>query len=191
MFQQTDAWSLARLMLVKNGSGEVVPAYGAMRITGVTNDVYDIAKPNSNSIEPAMLLINGPGEIPIGAEGHGTQATPVRAACTGTPAADESWGTATGTWTLATGQTGFRAWGGVVAGSAIFARVSGASSPCTDPGSPPEGWTDAGPQCYVDLIQKRCNASVNEYRLIRLFLSDGQFVTWTGPWGTTNPPTPP
>lgn len=62
---------------------------------------------------------------------------------------------------------------------------------CDDPGTPPGGWTESSSVCYFDIIETRCNSGTTEYRRVRIFNLCGRFRSWTGAWGTSNPPSEP
>lgn len=107
-----DPSSAIRWLEVANGSGEVIPAYGVMRITGYADGAITVAKPNADDMDPAVLIVNSHVEIAVGENGFGTQDGPMLAAYTGgTPAFNDKAGTTSGAWTLTKDKTGFLALG--------------------------------------------------------------------------------
>lgn len=95
-----------------NNSGEDVPAYGVMRITGLTllggvQAVLVIAKPNTTS-QP-FYLVNGPVRCKAGAYGEGTwlEASGTVKYSSGHPNYGNNWGPTNDDWGLVSGRSGF------------------------------------------------------------------------------------
>jgi hypothetical protein len=193
MFAPTDLLSQRTWLPVKNANAAEAPAYALLRVTGIgTDGVVTVDQSDADDKDPTMLLVNGPAKIPAGQYGQATVGQWERALYDtgdGTPALGEDWGAGNASWKLRKGKVGFKAWGGVDSGSAVFARP--ASFPCHDPGAPPGGWTASDDACYADFTDRRCTDGVTEYQLVRLFTVNGKFRTWSGPWGTTFPPDTP
>jgi hypothetical protein len=120
MFEPTDTLSQVRWLDVSNDSGEDIPAYAVMRVTGYDSDTgaFLVGKPDANDIDPTVLLVNGPGPIPTDEFGRGTKDYPILAAVTSGSAAAEV-GTVSGSWSLATSHKGFRLWQDVSGGVAV------------------------------------------------------------------------
>lgn len=107
---RVDVSSDQRVFPVVNLSGDEVPAYGVMLMTGLYDGAIAITKPIADDMEPAVLLVNGPGVIPDGKRGTGTFDGPMIVlyeTSDGTPAAYEEWGTALSSWTLHKNKVGF------------------------------------------------------------------------------------
>lgn len=98
-----------RYLRVKNTTSEEIPPFAAMRMTGVTLGVIDVAKPDTDS-ETSTILFNGPVKIAAGTEGVGTRTFPLTAAYDtgdGTPAVEGKWGAASGSWKLRSAKKGY------------------------------------------------------------------------------------
>ena len=98
-----------RWLRVNNTTSEEIPVFAAMRMTGVTDGVIDVAKPDTDS-ETSTILFNGPVVIPAGKEGLGTRTFPLTAAYDtgdGTPASEAKWGAASGGWKLRSAKKGY------------------------------------------------------------------------------------
>jgi len=101
-----------RRLRVSNGSGEVIPPHALMRATGNDADgLLVVDKPDGNSL--THLLVNGPLPIAADATGLATFDEPVPVAYDDahTPAVGDTWGSASGSWLLTHGQTGWRVMG--------------------------------------------------------------------------------
>jgi hypothetical protein len=104
---------------VKNNNAAQVPAYGIMRITGVSvvntgRVVITVDQPNAYG-DIGTCLINGPTPIPSGLYGMGTRMGIITAYYDngdGTPAFGDFWGPRTGTWKLKKNTGGFFCLGG-------------------------------------------------------------------------------
>lgn len=104
---------------VRNDSGEEIPAYGLMRITGVeTVDGvlwYVVNKPNT-TFQP-FYVVNLGVALAINATGFGIIDGPVEALyTTGAPVYSEAWGVKPGQWNLERYYPGFRVLGGTTSG---------------------------------------------------------------------------
>lgn len=101
---------------VSNASGEVIPAFAAMRVTGVgTDGIFTVAKPNTND-QTSRIFFNGPVKIAVGEKGNGTPSFPCKAAFDtgdGTPSAGDEWGVENNGWKLRNARSGFLIVGGV------------------------------------------------------------------------------
>lgn len=99
--------------LFRNNSGETIPPFSVMRITGAeslaTGLRMIVAKPNDAF--KTHYLINGPYAVLDGDDGRGTtlaQADNVAYnSSSGTPAVDEEWGAKEDQWTLQKNRPGF------------------------------------------------------------------------------------
>jgi len=135
MIQVISPVAAIRFLECQNGSGEVIPAFAVMRVTGVTDNVLQVAKPNAASDTKAV--VNGPTPIPIAGKGNATYDSPyfvLYETADGTPAFGESWGTENGSFKLRKGNDGFSGIGGATAGRALFASkgmMGGASASLT------------------------------------------------------------
>lgn len=108
-----DLFAGDRWIAVTNVSGEEIPAFAPMRITGIdlTNEVK-VDKPNAEGMP--QVLINGQTPIPVDGVGQATYTFPayvLHDAVDGSPVAGESWGTAAGEWKLRKHKAGFFACG--------------------------------------------------------------------------------
>lgn len=101
----------------RNASGEVIPPFSVMRITGAENTTtpdgalrYVCAKPNSTFC--TRYMVSGPFATPAGSK-DGICTTLSEAGYVaynsgaGTPALDEEWGAKTGQWTVEKNRPGF------------------------------------------------------------------------------------
>lgn len=113
-----------------NGSGETIPPFSVMRITGATNNhgeiTFTVAKPNATTY--TAYLVSGPFAVPAGKEGICTTLTQAGyvAYDTGeTPSVGEEWGPTNGQWTVIQGATGFFICGGakLTAGVNVVAAI--------------------------------------------------------------------
>lgn len=114
-------------MQVRNDSGEVIPAFGIMRITGVAlvklQAIIKVDKPNSYGGREGRCLVNGP--YPIAIDGYGeAQSGPVvgiyfDTADSATPAVGELWGPIDSSWKAKKYVPGFRIVGLSEAGANI------------------------------------------------------------------------
>jgi len=98
-----------RWILVTNGAAEAIPGHALVRVTGSTADGgFTVAQPNADNLPNLMVM--GPMGIEVGGVGIATfdEPTPVRYNDAATPAAGETWGSASGSWLLTTGKTGWR-----------------------------------------------------------------------------------
>ncbi len=100
---------------VYNDSGEEIPAFGIMRMSGIDDlGVLKVAKPNTDG--QTDVLVNSPVPIPIGKYGQGHRNSPcaVYYDTANTPAAAETWGAAASSWKLTKNKAGGKIIGGVV-----------------------------------------------------------------------------
>ena len=154
-----------RYVVCKNNSGEEIPAFAVMRVTGVTDEVLQVAKPNAASDTKAA--VNGPTPIPIGGHGNATYDSPffvLYDTGDGTPTFGDMWGTESGSWKLRAANDGFCALGGAVAGHAWF---SSGGSMGGGTGTLTVEETDGAP-------------SVANVSLLRFDPADGYVVSTTG-----------
>jgi hypothetical protein len=114
----------------RNDSGETIPAYAAMRVTGVVTaasvPVITVAKPSSTF--QGLYLVNGP--LPVASSGEipsfGTwadQAGFVLYDDANTPAMGEEWGPYDGSWEIKKYRYGFTILGGATGGSTDIVGV--------------------------------------------------------------------
>lgn len=114
----------------RNASGETIPPFSVMRITGATNNhgeiTYTVHKPNTSF--KTNYLINGPIAVTNDKDGLGTtlaQAGYVAyREAAGTPALDEEWGAKNGQWTLEKNRPGFIIHGGTKLTAGVNAVVA-------------------------------------------------------------------
>lgn len=118
--------SAIRWLPCRNNSGEVVPAFGVVRITGAdTKGIITVAKPNIAS--DVNTLVNGPVPIGNGNIGLCTAESPADVlyeTADGTPALGEAWGSGSGTFKLRKNNTGYMIVGGVTAGRVLASRAA-------------------------------------------------------------------
>lgn len=125
MINVTSALASVRFVLCQNTSGEVIPAFAVMRITGFSNGALQVAKPNAASM--TKVAINGPAAIEIAGFGNATLDSPyfvLYETGDGTPVLGDAWGTENGGWKLRAANEGFCAIGGASGGRALFASGS-------------------------------------------------------------------
>lgn len=107
---------------IKNDSGAIIPAYGLVRLTGVTVVVtgglpklyYTVSKPNAFGSQ-YDVWVNGPDEIAIGGTGFAQSSEPYLASYEtgdGTPAFGELWGPRNNEWVARKNTGGFKVLGG-------------------------------------------------------------------------------
>ncbi len=96
-----------------NGSGQTVPAFAAIQVTGADKSgLLTCAQPVANGCD---VLINGPLPVSSGGRGVCTWDTPnwvLYDPNTGTPAQGQAWGAMAGSWLLGKGFAGFICYGG-------------------------------------------------------------------------------
>jgi len=114
-----------RWLPFRNDSGEKAPGGALLRPTGVidhdSSAVLTVAKPNASS---GLHYINSIFEVEDGEYGNCSRDTPIFAYYDdgGTPALNEEWGPASGSWKLTEDGLGFVVVGGA-AGSGTSAKV--------------------------------------------------------------------
>lgn len=96
---------------VYNNSGETIPAFAPMRISGMVASTFEfsVSKPNANDAV-SNILFNGPVEIPSGSYGMATADMPATVrydTADGTPSNGDEWGVASGGWYLKNARAGF------------------------------------------------------------------------------------
>jgi hypothetical protein len=140
-FDQTHLASV-RWLPAKNVSGEDVPAFAVVRITGFTDEgVFEVDKPDGSDAEYAL---NGPG--PMSATGYGTVTRdyPNWALFDDGPdddefpAVGEEWGPEEDSWKLHSGGTGFAIHGEPIGEETrvlVSALSAGGEGEPTDPGA--------------------------------------------------------
>lgn len=109
---------------VRNDSGEIVPAFGIMRITGSTiltynngTTVYTLTIDKPNTTFERIYLVNGPEPIPAASNSYGAGNLcdlPYRAlydTADGTPDVGQWWGAYPSSWKLRRHCYGFYIWG--------------------------------------------------------------------------------
>jgi hypothetical protein len=120
----TGEWALIVLganparIIVRNDSGETIPAHGVMRVTDVVDEdgveIHEVAKPNNDF--KSRYLVNTDSPIAADKSGFGTWLSEsgkvLYNASAGTPAVDEEWGAKSGQWSLEKYRPGFLVTGG-------------------------------------------------------------------------------
>lgn len=110
MRQPRDGIDQIAWLPVHNGSGETIPAFAAMRISGLqTTGEFTVAKPNTNDAVN-NIIFNGPCEIPNGLKGIATADMPAAVrydTADGTPVNGDEWGVAASDWKLRNARSGF------------------------------------------------------------------------------------
>lgn len=97
----------------RNDSGETVPAYGVMRVTGsaVIDGTFYILIGKPNNTFQRLYLVNGGSEVLNGATATGTWLNDTENVLydqnDGTPAGENEWGAWPGQWSLRKGRLGF------------------------------------------------------------------------------------
>ncbi len=119
---------LARIR-VHNDAGATIPAWGVMRITGVTtvNDAWRITVAKPNTAIQRAYLVNGPTDIATSADGWGTYLTHAAHVLyddSETPAIGEEWGPQDDAWTLRKNHWGFVIVGGNTGSSPVKRTVA-------------------------------------------------------------------
>lgn len=135
MFTPTDPASSIRWFSVSNTHNTAAPPFAVMQITGVDTDTGAVTVTRPTGDGKTGVVFNGPVEIPAGGRGNATADPPMLAAYdggTGTPSVGDLWGTATSSWLLAAGNSGFVALGDVDSDNEIgLFRPSGAAETTT------------------------------------------------------------
>lgn len=130
MNPRRDSENDIRYLDVHNASGEAIPAFSVVMVTGdVTEDgLIEVDQPDEVSLPPAKLMFTGPSEIPADGEGAATRDWPAR--CTCDALSGDSYGTAADSWELVSGNSGFQAWGTASEddGSQLFVAEGGGSA---------------------------------------------------------------
>lgn len=122
---------------VYNTTAETIPSGALARVTGVTDGVFQLAKPNADS--DTTVIVVGRHAIPADRYGRGTFDPRVIAAydyADDTPAAGDQMGSANGSWYLTAGNTGFYVIGGGGNGLVNAIRVQVASPLSSGSGVP-------------------------------------------------------
>lgn len=117
-----------KLVQFRNTSGEEIPAYGCMRVTGAELKaglpLITVAKPDTTFHR--LYLVNGPLRVGSDSNARGVGTWLEEAGYvlyeSGTPAVDESWGPKASQWSLAKWRYGFTIVGGL-AGTGSGIRV--------------------------------------------------------------------
>lgn len=125
-------------MPADNGTSEAIPSHGLARVTGVTNGVLQLAKPNADG--DRYVVVVSDILVPPDKSGEVTYDPCVIAAydpADGTPAVGEQWGAASGSWRLRKNKAGFRVVGG--AGNGLVNVVREAGSPLSSGSGVPSG----------------------------------------------------
>lgn len=123
-----------RQVQFRNTSGEVIPAYGVMRVTGAEVKaglrILTVAKPSATF--QRLYLVNGPTRVGSGGDARGVGTWLEEDGYvlyeSGTPAYGESWGPKAGQWSLAKWRYGFTVVGGL-AGTGAGIRVVAKQEP--------------------------------------------------------------
>ena len=102
--------------LCLNASGAIIPTYGVGKISAIdANGIRSIVKPTVDS--ETELMFSPKSGVPVGGYFYGTPPFDGLGAVTGTPAIGDEIGAVSGSWLMATGQTGFKC-NGAVGGAA-------------------------------------------------------------------------
>jgi hypothetical protein len=109
MFSRTDEQSDIRWLPVKNTAGTDAPSYGVMKVTGrdAATGAVTVTRPDADSLNPSLLLVNGPGIIPASKFGMGSRDFPLLASVATGGLVGGGAGTAAASWQLALGKSGF------------------------------------------------------------------------------------
>jgi hypothetical protein len=122
---------------VKNGTGQTAPAFGVVRLTGISGDIRTFDKPGANDDQHVYILAGM--SVPPGGVGIAYFAPLCQAAydpADGTPVLGEEWGSRANTHLLRKGNKGFRIAGEPDSGIVVVARVTaGGSAPALDTAS--------------------------------------------------------
>lgn len=101
-----------RWLAFRNDSGETIPPFAVLRITGVVTiegrAVLTVAKPNADG--GTFYAVNGAVSVVSGGYGSCTRDAPCMAACDDsvTPSVGEEWGVMSASWELQRGYGGYR-----------------------------------------------------------------------------------
>jgi len=110
MNPRRDSENDIRWVDVYNDSGEEIPAYAVVKVTGTDEDgVLIVTKPDEDSLPPAKLLFTGPAAIPTDGYGAATRDWPAR--CQFSVPDGSTYGTEADNWHLIEGGSGFIPWG--------------------------------------------------------------------------------
>lgn len=115
---------------VYNTTNETIPSGAVARVTGVTDGVLQLAKPNAAG--DTKVIVVGLTSVPAGKYGRGTfdpRAVAAYDPADGPPAAADQLGSASGSWYLVAGNAGFRALGGAGNGLVNVVREAGSGTP--------------------------------------------------------------
>lgn len=129
-----------RWLTVRNAAAEPAPAFGLLRVTGTDADGTTVVdKPNADSL--AGLLVCGPAQIAAGGLGVATadDFVPVAYDAAATPAVGQTWGSASGSWLLTTGKSGWLVSGQPEAGLETVAAMRQAGGGSGVPQVPASG----------------------------------------------------
>jgi hypothetical protein len=162
VFDRTDEQSDIRWLPVKNTAGTDAPSYGVMKVTGrdATTGVITVTRPDADSLNPSLLLVNGPGIIPASKFGMGSRDFPLLASVATGGLVGGGAGTAASSWQLALGKSGFTlvtdeasglamVVGGAAGGTANVKKVLITSWQCKDdPSKTTCNGTGPSPHCY-------------------------------------------
>lgn len=120
-----------RLVEFRNASGQIVPSFGVLQITGsevagVGRKILTVTRPDGTA--GAVYAVNSHLPVAVGKGGMCTLDFPALAAYAtgdGTPAVNELWGPKSGQFTLAKGLPGFTIIGTPVDGNVLIALGTG------------------------------------------------------------------
>jgi hypothetical protein len=105
--QPASAFARPRQMSAANGYAGTVPAYGLARVTAITDGMVTVNRPNADSMTNVVAV--GPADIAESKNGLVSAHWPLPVKYTGSaPAAGAEMGTATDSFLLTAGKTGFQ-----------------------------------------------------------------------------------
>lgn len=163
----------SRWLAARSVAAETIPAFGAVRVSGVGNadGLISVGQPNADN---QGVYFNGPFDVAVTADGLVTRDWPAWAlyeSSDGTPAQGEEWGVRAGGYKLRRGQTGY-----IIVGGAADERVLVEDAGGSGGGGPGGFWarivtqnctqgshtiTEMEPVAYPTLWQDRVNGVIN------------------------------
>lgn len=171
----------------RNASGETIPPFSVMRITGATNNhgeiTFTVALPNATFCR--SYLVSGPVAIANGDSGLGTTLAQAGYVAynsgSGSPAYGEEWGAKEGQWELEKDRPGFIIEGGIKFTAGVNA-VAAAQREVTQLLAINREDMDQGQTCAVDIYFRDIANNMwrkSEYSILAVydwFLNDGETI---------------
>lgn len=162
MLQPLDEISRVRWLACRNDSGEEIPGFAVVAITGVDSDGTLVVDQVTDA-DDTNVGVNGPYAIPTAAYGQVTRDFPWYVLCNandGTPGVGTYWGTSPGSWALRSARSGFYCYGGATNNRALFvidccAPGVGSSGSATGTGDGPgggDGDGETGPDGFPETL---------------------------------------